>query len=225
MNILFEDRHIVVCIKPVGLLSQADENGGESMITALESQCGTSIFPLHRLDREVGGIMVYAKTKQAAAILSQAIAAQQLQKEYIAWVHGCPSPSQGELRDLLFKDSRKNKSFVVTRPRKGVKEALLEYRVLSTRTLHAETPLSAVLVLLHTGRTHQIRVQFASRKMPLVGDRKYGGRDSFDTIGLWSFRLRFEHPASGEALCFSALPSTPFNDFLPADATQIAFIG
>ena len=225
MNILYEDRSLIVCIKPVGVLSQADENGGESMITLLEAHCGCTVYPLHRLDREVGGVMAYAKTKQAAAKLSQAIAEHRFRKEYIALVHGCPAQADGELRDLLFKDSRKNKSFVVTRPRKGVKEALLEYRVLSTRTLHAETPLSAVLVLLHTGRTHQIRVQFASRKMPLVGDRKYGGRDSFDTIGLWSFRLRFEHPASGEALCFSALPSTPFNDFLPADATQIAFIG
>ena len=123
MHILYEDKSIIVCIKPVGLLSQVSAEGDESMITQLEAHCGTIIYPLHRLDREVGGVMVYAKTKASAAALSQAIAEHRFQKEYLALIHGCPHTESGELHDLLFKDSRKNKSFVVTRARKGVKDA------------------------------------------------------------------------------------------------------
>ena len=205
MEILFEDRDLIVCVKPVGVLSQADSDGGESMISLLESHTGGEIYPLHRLDREVGGVMAYAKSKRAAAKLSRDITEHTFRKEYIALVHGVPTPAQGEMRDLLFKDSRKNKTFVVNRPRKGVKDALLEYTLLETVSTESGVS-SKVQILLHTGRTHQIRVQFASRKMPLTGDRKYGGKDSFSQIGLWSYRLRFAHPVSGEALEFSKEP-------------------
>ena len=205
MEILFEDRDLIVCVKPVGVLSQADSEGGESMISLLESHTGGEIYPLHRLDREVGGVMAYAKSKRAAAKLSRDITEHTFRKEYVALVHGTPNPAQGEMRDLLFKDSRKNKTFVVNRPRKGVKDALLEYTLLETVSTESGV-YSKVQILLHTGRTHQIRVQFASRKMPLTGDRKYGGKDSFSQIGLWSYRLRFTHPVSGEALEFSKEP-------------------
>lgn len=208
MKILFEDKQIIVCIKPVGVLSQADLSGDSNVISILEEHCGCTVFPLHRLDRGVGGVMVYAKTKTAAAALSTDIAEHRFKKEYIAIVHSKPEQSQGEMRDLLFKDSRKNKSYVVKRKRKGVKEALLEYYLLETFETGGEV-YSKVRILLHTGRTHQIRVQFASRKMPLAGDKKYGAVDNFENIGLYSYRISFNHPLTKEAMTFTAEPKFP----------------
>lgn len=200
MEILFEDGDILVCIKPVGVVSQADETKN-NMISLLETLTGGSIYPLHRLDREVGGVMIYAKSRFAASVLSKDIANHKFKKEYLALVHGKPQENSGEMRDLLFKDSRKNKSFVVNRMRKGVKEALLDYEVLNSKN-----GLSLVNVLLHTGRTHQIRVQFASRKMPLAGDKKYGANDDFKNIGLWSYKITFTHPKTKEKMIFEELP-------------------
>ncbi len=198
MEILYSDEYIVVCIKPVGILSQADSSGGESMITELSKMYGCEIYPLHRLDKGVSGVMVYAKTKFAAAKLSCDIAEHRFKKEYLAVVHGIIDGS-GEMVDLLFKDSRKNKSFVVKSMRKGVKEARLSYEALKTNE-----NCSLVRVLLHTGRTHQIRVQFASRKMPLLGDKKYGAADNFENIALLSYRLTFTHPKTGKEMVFTA---------------------
>jgi 23S rRNA pseudouridine1911/1915/1917 synthase len=198
IKILFEDDLLIVCIKPVGVLSQSDSKGGESMITLLEEYTGNTIYPLHRLDREVGGVMVYAKTKFSASVLSRDIAENRFKKEYIAIVHGSPLEREGVLQDLLFKDSSKNKSYVVKKERKGVKKASLEYKTIATNN-----DLTAVKILLHTGRTHQIRVQFASRKMPLVGDKKYGAKDNFRNIGLMSYRLTFKHPKNEEIICIS----------------------
>lgn len=203
IKILYHDDDIVVCIKPVGIISQA--SNGESMITLLSNVEKSEIFPLHRLDRDVSGIMVYAKNKRSAAFLSREISEQKLKKEYIAVVHGIPEENEGIMKDLLFKDSSKNKSYVVKRMRKGVKEASLEYKTLSS-TECDEKPMSKVHILLHTGRTHQIRVQFSSRKMPLVGDKKYGAVDNFKQIGLWSYRLSFTHPKTKEYLTFSHEP-------------------
>ncbi len=205
MQILFEDEEIVVCLKPRGILSQADSNGGRSMITELSDKCGCTIYPLHRLDKEVGGVMVYAKTKLAAAFLSNEIKEHKFVKEYIALVHSKPEQAKGEMRDLLFKDSRKNKSFVVKRERKGVKEAILEYELLES-FLFENREYSKVKIRLHTGRTHQIRVQFASRKMPLIADKKYGANDNFKSIGLWSYRISFTHPKTEEKLSFLSEP-------------------
>ena len=198
MKILYSDNDIAVIIKPIGLLSQADANGNESVVSLLSKMFACEIYPLHRLDKQIAGVMVYAKNKAAAAKLSADIAEHRFFKEYLAVVHGKPDET-GEMRDLLFKDSRKNKSYVVKRMRKGVKEALLEYKCLKT-----DNELSLVRVLLHTGRTHQIRVQFASRKMPLAGDRKYGGNDEFKDIGLMSYRISFSHPKTAEKLEFTA---------------------
>lgn len=209
MEILFEDNDIIVCIKPVGVVSQSDSNGKESMITLLEEITGREVYPLHRLDRQVGGVMVYAKNKISAGVLSKDIAERNFKKEYIALVHGTPETAKGQMVDLLFKDSKKNKTYVVNRKRQGVKEASLEYQVLNNKD-----GLSAVRILLHTGRTHQIRVQFASRKMPLTGDRKYGAKDEFKNIGLWSYRITFTHPKTKEALTFSRLPENHIKDYL-----------
>lgn len=179
------------------------------MIKRLEEYTNTIIYPLHRLDKQVGGVMVFAKTKVAASILSTDIANRKLKKEYLALVHGKPEKDNDEMRDLLFKDSRKNKSYVVDRMRKGVKEAILEYKLINHKN-----GLSLVEVLLHTGRTHQIRVQFASRKMPLVGDKKYGSNDNYDNIGLWSYRITFNHPKTKQLLSFQKAPENFMKDYI-----------
>ena len=207
MEILFEDEDILVCIKPVGVVSQSDETAN-NMISLLQTLTGGSIYPLHRLDREVGGVMVYAKSRFAASVLSKDIANHKFKKEYMALVHGKPQENSGEMRDLLFKDSRKNKSFVVKRMRKGVKEALLDYEVLNSKN-----GLSLVKILLHTGRTHQIRVQFASRKMPLAGDKKYGANDDFNNICLWSYRITFTHPKTKKEMIFEKLPQNFLSEY------------
>ena len=190
---------MIVCIKRPGELSQAGKPGELSLLSALEEEHGAPIYPVHRLDRETGGVMVYARTKGAAAQLSDAVARHQMEKEYLCIVRGAPETEEGEFRDLLLHDKQRNKVFVVNRMRGGVKEAILNYRVLKS---NADTSL--VRVRLQTGRTHQIRVQFASRKMPLIGDGKYGGGRG--ELALWSCRLAFRHPDSGEQLAFERMP-------------------
>ena len=187
MEILFEDKHIVVCIKPVGLDSEHD----------VPDALGGEIYPIHRLDKNVGGVMVYARTKAAAAALSKAIQDGTMVKEYVAIVHGTP-PECGDWTDLLFKDSRKNKVFVVKKERKGVKKARLEFQRLTS------SDPALVRIRLHTGRSHQIRVQFSSRGYPLVGDHKYGSRDDSPAPMLFSCRLTF--PLFGKEQVFEALP-------------------
>ena len=191
MEILYSDRHMAVCVKPVGLDSELE------VPAALKEILGGELFPIHRLDKNVGGVMVYARTKQAAAELSRAVQAGSMVKEYVALVHGTP-PETGDWEDLLWKDSGKNKVFVVKRLRGGVKKARLEYRVLSAGEC------SLVRIRLHTGRSHQIRVQFSSRGFPLVGDHKYGARDSSPAPMLFSCRITF--PWRGQTKDFEALP-------------------
>ena len=191
MEILYSDKNIAVCLKPLGLDSEAE------VPAALKEQLGGEIFPIHRLDKNVGGVMVYARTKQAAANLSRAVQEGTMVKEYVAMVHGTP-PETGDWEDLLWKDSKKNKVFVVKRPRGGVKKARLEFQ----RLTDGETSL--VRVRLHTGRSHQIRVQFSSRGFPLVGDHKYGSRDERTEPMLFSCRISF--PYRGETKTFEKLP-------------------
>lgn len=191
MEILFVDQNIAVCIKPVGLDSEHD------VPQALCEALGGSFLPVHRLDKNVGGVMVYARTKAAAAALSRAIQDNTMTKEYLALVHGL-LPETGDWEDLLFKDSSKNKVFVVKKERKGVKKARLEF----VRLTQGDPAL--VRIRLHTGRSHQIRVQFASRGYPLVGDRKYGSRDDCRAPMLFSCKLTF--PLFGEEKVFEALP-------------------
>ena len=202
MDILYEDTAVIVCIKPRGILSQADKNGGESMITRLSEHTGGEIYPVHRLDKETGGVMVYAKTKKAAAKLSRDISEHRFYKEYLALVHGVPEENSGTLCDLLFHDRAKNKSYVVKRERAGVKKAELYYEVLETKEKDGEK-YSLLRVVLHTGRTHQIRVQLAHRKMPLSGARKYGAKDAIENLGLLSAKLKFTHPETGEEMEFT----------------------
>ena len=191
MDILYSDHNIAVIIKPVGLDSE------QEIPAAITQALGGEVFPIHRLDKNVGGVMVYARTKTAAASLSKAVQEGLMIKEYVALVHGMP-PEAGDWEDFLFKDSRKNKVFVVKRERKGVKKARLEFKRLS------EGENSLVHVRLHTGRSHQIRVQFASRGFPLVGDHKYGSRDEATAPKLFSCRLTF--PYRGSTVVYDALP-------------------
>lgn len=195
--ILYEERGFLVCLKPPGLLSQAGP--GDDLLQALSRQAGGSFLPVHRLDRGVGGVMAVARSKSAAAALSAAVAQRKFEKEYLCLVRGRPGEEAGTYRDLLLHDRQRNKSFVVDRMRGGVKEAELDYRCLAS-----SGGLSLVHVRLRTGRTHQIRVQFASRGTPLAGDGKYGGGPG--EIALWSYRLAFPHLETGRPLAFSSLP-------------------
>ena len=191
MEILYSDNHIAVCIKPVGMDSEI------GIPAALAETLGGLFFPIHRLDQNVGGVMVYARTKAAAANLSRAVQDGTMIKEYVALVHGTP-PEAGDWEDLLLKDSKRNKVFVVQRMRGGVKQARLEFVRLT-----AEDP-ALVRIRLHTGRSHQIRVQFSSRGYPLVGDHKYGARDASPAPFLYSYQLTF--PYNGKNVQFSKLP-------------------
>lgn len=191
MEVLYSDKNIIVCIKPVGLDSE------KQMPQKLTEAFGGEIYTLHRLDKNVGGVMVYARTKQSAAAFSREIQQGSVVKEYVAMVHGTPD-KEGVLEDLLFKDSRKNKVFVVKRQRAGVKKAKLEYKRLS------EGEESLVRIRLHTGRSHQIRAQFSSRGFPLVGDHKYGSKSELTAPMLFSCRITF--PYKNETVSFEAMP-------------------
>ena len=188
MEIIYTDKDIIVLVKPVGMDSEHD----------VPAQLGETVYPVHRLDQNVGGVMVYARNSKTAAALSRAIQDGTMVKEYVAMVHGTP-PESGDWTDFLFKDSRKNKVFVVKKERKGVKKARLEFTRIS------EGEASLVHIRLHTGRSHQIRVQFASRGYPLVGDGKYGAKDHAHAPMLFSCRLTF--PLGSKSHVYTALPS------------------
>lgn len=204
LQILYQDDSVYVCVKPVGIVSEeaADHTG---LADLLKEKNGGYIGVVHRLDRGVGGVMVYARTKAAAARLSDAVRTHAMKKTYLAIVHGVPQKSADTLTDLLYHDRVKNKTFVVDRVRHGVKEAILDYETVKSFDLPPYGSVSLLKIQLHTGRTHQIRVQFASRALPLIGDNKYGARDRTD-IALFCHALSFPHPKTNQPLSFSALP-------------------
>ncbi len=200
MKVLFADREIAVIVKPFGVLSEGDE--GESVPALLAPELG-ALYPVHRLDRAASGVMVYARTKEAAARLSDAFRAGKTKKEYTVVTAGVPAARAGEMRDLLYHDPRANKTFRVETKRSGAREAALLYRVENTAAFEGES-FAEISVRLLTGRTHQIRAQFASRALPLVGDGKYGSRVKAPHIALFARALSFPHPKSGKALSFDA---------------------
>lgn len=209
MEILYLDNKIIVCVKPVGVLS-ADEPGGmPSLLRAALGDDAAPVYAVHRLDAAVSGVMVYARTRHAAADLGRAIERGDVRKEYLAVACGAlPAPS-GELRDLLWRDRKRRKTFVVEAPGKDVREARLAYEVLAERA-----GLSLCRVRLYTGRAHQIRCQFAAHGAPLWGDAKYGGSGEGD-IALFSCKLAFPHPLTGEVLTFEKKPPAayPWTEF------------
>ena len=209
MEILYADKHIAVVIKPAGVLSQ--DAGENSMPQLLRKELSAEqVYVIHRLDKEVGGVMVFALSQKAAAELSKTVQERNMEKRYLAVLRGVPTETEATLEDLLFHDRQRNKTYVVDRQRKGVKDARLDYCLLET-----VQEQSLVHVRLHTGRTHQIRVQFASRKLPLVGDGKYGGKAAGNALGLWCHSLTFPHPITGEMLSFIQNPPeiAPWNIF------------
>ena len=201
MRILYQDDDIVLCVKPPRVLS-TDEPGGVPEL--LRQEIGDSkadIRTVHRLDRVVSGLMVLARNAAAASELSRQIREGEFDKSYLAVLHGIPEKPEALLRDLLMRDKRERKTYVVTEPAKGVQEAVLDYWLLAKND-----DMSRVQIRLHTGRTHQIRVQFASRNMPLVGERKYSELNDPCEIALWSCRLAFTHPKTGERMEFTHEP-------------------
>ncbi len=201
MEILYEDRDLLVCVKPPRVLS-TDEPGG--LPELLRQELGdpkADVRTVHRLDRVVSGLMVLARNPDAASALSRQIREGEFKKEYLAVVHGLPPEPKGTFRDLLGRDKARRMTFVAKEPGKGIQEAVLDYEVLAAGEDRAK-----VLVRLHTGRTHQIRVQFASRGMPLYGERKYSERNDPWEIALWSYRLGFVHPSRGEPMEFTKEP-------------------
>lgn len=206
ITVLYENEEMIAAVKPVGVVSEkrTDGKGFPDMLEQFCRERGFAgpLYVVHRLDRDVSGVMLFAKTAQAAAMLTRVITAGDMEKEYLAIVEGCPTPSEGTLFDLLYHDKAKNKTYVVKRPRRGVRDASLAYQVVERRN---DTAL--LHIWLHTGRTHQIRVQFASRKHPVVGDRRYGSRTQSTSLALFSHRITFVHPVTRKIMSFCAYPS------------------
>lgn len=211
MELIYQDSSIVVCVKPAGVLSTDEPGGVPELARAALGEPQGCVRTVHRLDRVVSGLMVLARTPEAASQLSRQIREQRFQKEYLAVVHGCPQEPEGTFRDLLRRDRSERKTYVTELPGKDVQEAVLTYWL-----LERSGSLSRVRIRLQTGRTHQIRAQFSSRGLPLVGDRKYSLLDDGCPIALWSHSLAFCHPATGAPMTFRLDPPPiyPWTAFL-----------
>lgn len=201
MKLIYVDEDIVVCLKPARVLSTDEPGGVPALAREALGDPEADIRTVHRLDRVVSGLMVLARNAKAASELSRQIRDNQFEKEYLAVLHGCPPEKCGTLRDLLGRDKARKMTFVASEPAKGVQEAVLDYKV-----LHHDKGMSRIRIRLHTGRTHQIRVQFASRGMPLIGERKYSELNDPCEIALWSYRIAFTHPKTGEYMEFIQNP-------------------
>ena len=201
MEIVYQDNQIMVVIKPAGVLSTDEPGGVPSLAREALGDPNACVRTVHRLDRVVAGLMVLARTPEAASKLSEQIRGHDFGKTYLAVVHGAPEALSGTFRDLLGRDSAERKTYIADRPAKGVQEAVLDFEVLAS-----EGGLSLVKIYLQTGRTHQIRCQFSGRGLPLWGDRKYSTLPDDGPIALWSHCLHFAHPETGEILCFEAPP-------------------
>ena len=214
MEILYQDVDILVCIKPARVLSTDEPGGLPELVRESLGDKSADVRTVHRLDRVVSGLMVLARNAAAASELSRQIREGGFEKEYLAVVHGVPQEKSGELWDLLGRDKARRMTYVAEAPGKGIQQARLSYRVEAVRE-----NLSLVRIRLHTGRTHQIRVQFASRGLPLVGERKYAVLEDPCELALWSCRLSFAHPATGEPMDFSLEPPLvyPWTELLQVD--------
>ena len=211
LNVLYEDNHIIVVEKMVNIPSQADKTEDIDMLTIIKdylkkkyNKPGDVYLGLvHRLDRPVGGVMVFAKTSKAASRLSEEVRVKDFEKKYLVIVDGKMEKTKGTLEDYLLKNERLNMSKVVKEGTKNSKKASLDYEVLK---YEEDINLSVLRVNLHTGRHHQIRVQFASRNHSICGDQKYGTRGRGKQISLWAYELSILHPISKEKMTFKVLP-------------------
>jgi 23S rRNA pseudouridine1911/1915/1917 synthase len=208
--LIYKDDAVAVAIKPPRVLSTDDPGGMPELVRQALGNVKADVRTVHRLDRVVSGLMVFARTAETASELSRQIREDAFEKEYLAVVHGVPEQLEGTMTDLLLRDKRERKTYVVTELGKGVQEAILDYRVLQTKE-----DMSLVAIQLRTGRTHQIRAQFSSRNLPLLGDRKYSLNEDECEIALWSAKIGFNHPATGERLIFEKNPPEvyPWNLF------------
>ena len=210
MEFLYCDEDIVVAIKPPRVLSTDEPGGMPELVRAALGDEKADVRTVHRLDRVVSGLMVLARNPYAASELSRQIREDRFEKEYVAVLHGHPGEDSATLRDLLLRDKRERKTYIVTEGAKGVQEAILDYYVTGKTG-----DMSRVRIRLQTGRTHQIRAQFSGRNLPLVGDRKYSLLEDDCEIALWSYRLKFTHPVTGETLEFTKEPPSiyPWDQF------------
>lgn len=200
MELIYQDKDIVVCVKPARVLSTDEPGGVPELVRQALGNEKADVRTVHRLDRVVSGLMVLARNATAASELSRQIREGEFHKEYLAVVHG-QTENRATLQDLLLRNKQERKTYIVTEPAKGVQEAILHYQ-----TLNRTDDLSRVRIQLETGRTHQIRAQFSGRGWPLVGDRKYSLLEDECEIALWSYRLAFTHPKTGEKLEFTLEP-------------------
>jgi len=216
VNILFEDKYLLLCEKAVGENSQFSTDGvsknlPEKLIEYRKSKGEDGYIGLvHRLDVVTGGVMLYSKDKSLTGKLSELVADKEYKKTYLAVVSGRSECECGEMKDLLFHDKQKNKTYVVSKDRRGVKPAALEYKTLQTVILPSGEMASLVEIQLLTGRTHQIRAQFGGRKMPLLGDGKYGSREKDCTCALWSYKANFKHPRTNQSVSVTSIPPSVF---------------
>ncbi len=201
IEFIYSDPSIIVAIKPAGVLSTDEPGGMPQLVRQTLGDDDACVRTVHRLDRVVSGLMVLARTPEAASELSRQIREQEFHKSYLAVLHGRPDKSGGTFTDLLLRSKEERKTYVTDKPAKGVQEAVLDYEVMG-----ADSELTLVRIELRTGRTHQIRCQFSSRGLPLVGDRKYSTLEDGCDIALWSHSLSFAHPKTGERMKFSQSP-------------------
>lgn len=201
MELIYQDRDIVVCVKPPRVLSTDEPGGVPELVRQALGDENANVRTVHRLDRTVSGLMVLARSKKAAAELSRQIREGEFHKEYLAVVHGAPTEKNDTLRDFLLRNKAERKTYIVTEPGKDVQEAVLHYQ-----TISEANGMSRVRIQLETGRTHQIRCQFSGRGLPLVGDRKYSLLEDDCEIALWSYRLSFRHPYTGKEIEFVLEP-------------------
>ena len=201
MDLLYVDSDIVLCLKPPRVLSTDEPGGMPDLVRQALGNPNTDVRTVHRLDRVVSGLMVLARSAQAASELSRQIREGEFDKEYLAVLHGIPAENKGTLRDLLLRNKEEKKTYVVQEPGKDVQEAILNYELLSKGE-----EMSKVRIELVTGRTHQIRAQFSGRDLPLVGDQKYSLYSDDCEIALWSHKIAFNHPFTGKRMEFVQEP-------------------
>lgn len=210
MNIIYYDNNLIVCIKPAGVISTDEEGGMPQLLREALGDEKADIRAVHRLDQVVSGLMVYAQSNEAASELSRQIRCGDFHKSYLAVVHGVPEQRKGRFEDILLRSKEKRKTFVINKPARGAQNAILDYELLGSNG-----DRSLVAIELITGRTHQIRAQFSHRRLPLLGDRKYGAGEDNCRIALWSYSLSFINPETGKRMSFKVKPPReyPWTEF------------